>query len=780
LAYLRFITRHPVPIVLGAAVIAFAAFSSLVRLRIDNSMETWLIKDDPALAAYDLYREEFENDQFVVVGYEVTGGVLSDNGLAVASRLTEAFEQIDNVLKVTSLTNMEEMRAEGDRLTVGNLVTPPLSDSERARVLDKLRTDALYRRTLTSDDGRVGAIVIKIARSDSIEGHGIRAAILNDIRQVLAREQGTFHITGRATFDVELFDAFVRDQQRLIPIMVLVIVLVLGALFRNVMGVTLPMVTVSMSVLWTFAVIAVVGTPLSLVSGTLPVVLLAIGIADSVHLISEYQEELATGKKKLDALLDAIRAVFLPCLFTSVTTALGFLGMLVIHVRPIRDFGMYASIGTMLAFVATFTFVPAVLAWMPAPRVRNAVGDTASDRLTARVFRVVSAHRGLVLGVSLAGLVIGMAGLGRVQVTANTYRFLPPTNPAIQATDFIEAAIGGVNTMEVLVSARDTESTEPLKNVQALRETQTLQRKLAAFRQVEATLSPVDFISAMNRSFHEDKPEYARIPESRELVGQLMLMYELDAPDGEFYDYVNFDMTKARMTVRTSISGDYEYADLIAAVREASQGFDSIEAVPTGSVVLFSDVQSYMLLGMMRGFAVAFFCVALMMILLLRNLGHGLLAMIPGVLPIVFVVGMTGWVGMKVGVNSAMLGNIALGVAVDNAIHMLTRYRRLRREGVVAHEAIERASTVVGRPVLFTSVVLCAGFLVLCLSSTLPNQKFGFLTALVLAGSLLGSVGTLPATILLMEEYFGKDSKRSLQRAARKTAGTSVEHTEAA
>jgi predicted RND superfamily exporter protein len=154
--------------------------------------------------------------------------------------------------------------------------------------------------------------------------------------------------------------------------------------------------------------------------------------------------------------------------------------------------------------------------------------------------------------------------------------------------------------------------------------------------------------------------------------------------------------------------------------------------------------------------------------------------MIPGALPIVFIVGMTGWLGMKLGANSAMMGNIALGIAVDNAIHMLTRYRRLRHEGVVAHGAIERASTVVGRPVLFTTLVLCAGFLVLCLSATIPNQRFGLLTALVLAGSLLGSVGTLPATILVMEEYFGKGPEEPSQQAKPDNGDASVEHSEAA
>lgn len=758
MAYLRFITRHPIPVLLATGLVALLAVANLFRLRIDNSMDIWLVENDPSLAAYDRYREEFENDEFIVVAYEAPGGALGEEGLALAERLTETFARIKNVVKVTSLVNMEQIRADGDLLTVGRLVNPPLTDADREKVLATLRDDPLYSGTLAGRDGQIGAIALRITGESSDDRHQERVKLMGSIRRVIAQEIGEFHVTGRTPFDVELFDAFISDQKRFLPIMGLVFLLVLGALFRNVVGVALPTTTVTVAVLWTFGIIAMVGTPLSMVSGTLPVVLLAIGVADAVHLISQYQEEMATGKEKQQALLDATNAVFIPCLFTSVTTALGFLGMLIIQVRPIRHFGMYASVGTMLAFVATFTIVPAILSLLPAPKVRDIGkhGATVADRLTAQVFSWVSAHRYLVLAVSLGGLLIGLLGLPRVQTSANTYRFLPSTNRAVAATDFVEAAIGGVNPMEVLVTVRDTSSPEPLKNVEVLREIESLQRTLAAHPQVEKTLSPVDFISAMNRTFHEGREEFARIPESRELVGQLMLMYEMDAPDGEFYDYVNFDMTQARLTVRTSMSADAENSELIAAAREASQGFKTIDAIPTGTVVLFADIQYHMLTGMIRGFSVAFVCVGVMMVVLLRNLRHGLLAMIPGALPIVFVVGLTGWFSVKLDTNSAMMGNIALGIAVDNAIHMLTRYRRLRQSGIAPHESIRQASTVVGRPVLFTTLVLCTGFLVLCLSETIPNQKFGALVAMVLTGSLFGSIGTLPATILVMEERFGR------------------------
>ena len=224
------------------------------------------------------------------------------------------------------------------------------------------------------------------------------------------------------------------------------------------------------------------------------------------------------------------------------------------------------------------------------------------------------------------------------------------------------------------------------------------------------------------------------------------------APDGRFYDFVNFDFSRARIMARARMSEADVHHRFLHKARRLARSFQHISAIPTGLMVLYNDVERHMLTGMITGFSVAFITVSLMMVILLRTLRHGLLAMIPGALPVVFVVGMTGWLGVALGTMPAMMGNVALGIAVDNAIHMLTRYRRLRRSGMAPQGAIEQAAIVVGRPVLFTTSVLCLGFAVLGFSRLVPNQFFGILTAIVLFGSLVGALVTLPATILVIDE----------------------------
>ncbi len=173
-------------------------------------------------------------------------------------------------------------------------------------------------------------------------------------------------------------------------------------------------------------------------------------------------------------------------------------------------------------------------------------------------------------------------------------------------------------------------------------------------------------------------------------------------------------------------------------------------------VMLFSDIEHHMIRGMVLGFSVALMAVSIMMVLVLRSLRHGLLAMIPAVLPLSFVLGMTGWVGQPLGPMAVMMANVALGVAVDNAIHLLMRYQRLRAAGKEVAAAIEESVTVVGRPVLYTAIVLCMSFLVLGFSDMVPTRAFGLLTALVLAGSLGGALITLPATVLMADEHLGR------------------------
>ncbi len=746
----RIIARHPLPVLAALAVITMLSFVPILHLRVDNSIDNWLLENDPGIQAYDEFRREFQNDEYIVIGYRPPGGVLSDQGLELARRLTEELSQVDGVLDVDSIVTVEEIRASGDVLSVGNLVRSPLSDTERRRILSKLSHDRLYRGSLASSDGSAGAILVKVERVDTAN-ISRRWKIIDDVRAVADAAPIPLFLTGGVMFDHALFHTMVQDQRLLIPLMMVIFVVVLAWLFRTTTGVVLPSLTVAVSIVWTFALIELTGFTLNVVAAILPVVLLAIGVADSVHLISEYQEQLAGKTCKRAALVQAVSTVLVPCLFTSVTTAMGFLGLLAIRVAPLREFGLFAAVGTMLAFVATFTMVPAALAVLPPPPPRRAASGTRRLSLVS-VFAFVSTHRSWILAASAVFMVTGLAGLPGVRTSANWYRYLHRNNPVIQATDFVEDNIGGVYTIELLVRATE-DGTESIKSLDAMREIQELERQLESDPFIERTLSPADFIATMNRTMHGDDPAFERLPESRNAIGQLLLMYEMDAPDGRLYDFVNFDFSRGRIMARSRMSEADVHHRFLDKARTLAKSFQHISAIPTGLMVLYNDVERHMLTGMITGFSVAFIAVSVMMVILLRTFRHGLLAMIPGALPVVFVVGMTGWLGVALGTMPAMMGNVALGIAVDNAIHMLTRYRRLRRSGMEPHGAIGQAAMVVGRPVLFTTTVLCLGFGVLGFSRLVPNQFFGILTAIVLFGSLVGALVTLPATILVVDEW---------------------------
>ncbi len=746
----RLIVRRPLPVLAAVAVITVLSFVPILRLQVDNSIDNWLLEDDPGIQAYEEFRREFQNDEYIVIGYRPPGGVLSRQGIELARRLTDELSQVDGVLDVESIVTAEEIRASGDVLSVGKLVRPPLSDSERRRILAKLSHDRLYRGSLASRDGSAGAVFVKVERGGT-DNLSRRWKIIEDVRAVADAAPIPLYLTGGVMFDHALFHTMVQDQRLLIPLMMAIFVVVLTWLFRTATGVLLPSLTVAVSIVWTFALLELTGFTLNVVAAILPVVLLAIGVADSVHLISEYQEQLAGKTGKHAALVQAVSTVFVPCLFTSVTTALGFLGLLAIRVAPLREFGLFAAAGTMLAFVATFTMVPAALAALPPPPPRRAVAAKRRRLSLASLFTFVSTHRTWVLATSAAFMVIGLAGLPGVRTSANWYRYLHRDNAVIEATDFVEDNIGGVYTIELLVSATKN-GEESIKSLDAMREIQKLERQLESDPFIERALSPADFVATMNRTMHGDDPAFEQLPESRDAVGQLLLMYEMDAPDGRFYDFVNFDFSRARIMARARMSEADVHHRFLHKARRLARSFQHISAIPTGLMVLYNDVERHMLTGMITGFSVAFITVSLMMVILLRTLRHGLLAMIPGALPVVFVVGMTGWLGVALGTMPAMMGNVALGIAVDNAIHMLTRYRRLRRSGMAPQGAIEQAAIVVGRPVLFTTSVLCLGFAVLGFSRLVPNQFFGILTAIVLFGSLVGALVTLPATILVIDE----------------------------
>ncbi len=763
MAYLRFVVRRPWLVIALITAVSAAALPWAMRIQFENSAEMWLMKGDPSVLAYQDYRDEFASDDFAFVAWSHPRGALSEENLSMTAGLVERIERIDGVLRVTALTNMEEIRGEGDTLAVAPLLAPPLDDDERAAALERLSRDPLYEGTIISRDGRSATMAIKIA--GSTDELAVRMETMRRIKEVFASEpEIEFHVAGMTEFDSAFWNVFMRDFRVLMVIQFFVFFLVLGLLFRSVVGILLPSLTVGTAVLWTVAIMAKLGIAANMCTPMLAVAILAVGVADAVHMISEYQEELARGLPKKEALVTSGRSVFIPCLFTTITTALGFLGLLLIKVPPLRDFGAFAAVGAVIALAVSYSLVPAVLSLLPMPAVTISadVGSgVGRSRLLNATFGVVARHRYALAGVGALLLVAGLAGLPRVRATANWYQYLAKDHPLIQATDFVEDNIGGVLSVELLVrplAARAGDG-EAIKDPEGLAELARLQERMERVDVVESSLSPADYVSEMNRAMHGGDPDYRRVPASREEIAQYLLMYEMDAPDGDLYEFVSYDFSRARLSVRTKMSERGAHDRVVEVAREHAASLTKLDAIATGLSVLYSDMEGHMIRGMARGFTASFIAVALAMIFLLRSVRHGLLGLVPAVLPLGVVLGMTGWLRIDIGTMPIMMGNVALGVAVDNAIHLLVRYRRHRATGTLPADAIKRAVTVVGRPVMFTAVVLCCGFAVLGFSGMLTARHFGIMTALTLFGSLVAAIVTVPATILILDERFRRTSR---------------------
>ncbi|MFP6626980.1 MAG: MMPL family transporter [Deltaproteobacteria bacterium] len=769
--FLRFIVKYPWVVVALVVLVTAAALQPVSTLQFENSSEMWLEKDDPSVAAYEDYRAEFQSDDYAFVAWTAPGGVLGEHNIEMTSSLVAEIEQLEGVLRVTAITNMEEIRAEDDLLKIDKMVNLPLDDAERARILKKLTSDPLYAGTVTDPEGQISLMAVKIAGPDAPVP--VRMATMDRIKAVLGTHDGVeFKITGLTEFDIAFWQAFVNDFYVLLGLMFVVFLIVLGVLFRSFSGVLLPSLTVGLSLVWTLGIMGLAGYMANMSTPMLAVILLALGVADSVHMICEYQEELANGRERAEAIVEAARSVFIPCLFTSLTTALGFLGLELVRVPPLREFGLLAAVGALMAFVVTYTLVPAVLRLLPPPVVLISAAEGGDSnhrsRFLHRAFSLATQHRYLVVGASLAFMAIGLAGLPYVRVSANWYDYLESGHPIIEATDFIEDKVGGVHSIELLFESRDAEGSEGIKNPAGLAELAALQVKLQADPDIERTISPADFVRDMNRAFHGGDQRWLKVPESRAEVAQYLLMYEMDAPDGEFYSFVSFDFSRARMSILTRMSAVGVHERVVKDVREQIADFEFFDVTATGLAVLYSDMEEHLINGLVRGFTASFIAVMLVMMLLLRSPRHGLLAMIPGALPIAFVLGLTGWLGVGLGTLPVMMGNVVLGIAVDNAIHVLVRYRRQRARGLLPPAAIERAITVVGRPVMFTTVVLCLGFLVLAFSEMAMSRHFGLMAAAVLCGSLVAAIVTVPATVLISDERVGARQRRKAESAGPK------------
>lgn len=743
--YAAAVLRHRWAVLLAVGLLSVVAASFISRVGFDTSIESWVRADDPGLATYHAFIDRFSADEITVIGV-FADDVFTPRVLAAVQAITDAAARAPYVHRVHSLTNVDVATGDAAGVVIGPLMdrlatTPEELQRVRARAL----ANPMIAGLLVAPDARATAVVVESV--PEVEGFREKAELVGALRKIIAPYAGEMEI--RLAGAPPLHDALWRhtraDMRIIGPASAALIAVCLYLAFGSVVAVALALAVVAIAFLWLGGVMGAFGVDLDVVCVELPPVVLAVGIADAVHLLVEHRRERAAGAGR-EAVRTALARLLVPCFFTSATTAAGMLSLLTSQVRPIRNYGWEAAVAVVAAFVLSVTLLPILMEmFLGRTSVRRSSPATrALERLVDWLVHLTARRsRAITVGAVGAGLV-AITALGRLHVGANMLHYFPPGDPIRESTERIDTALGGSAALELVV----TTAPEGLKEPAILRRMDQLADWLRHGPVPTKVVSVVDRLKEMNRVFTGDPVAGYVIPATRDLVAQFYLLLE-QANDLDTLVQGNYSV--GRMTARIRFAdAERLTATLDAGLPSwvAGDGKGEMSVTTTGYLKVMAEIEGYLIASQVRSFAVAFVVVVVLLALVLRSVRLALFAMIPNVVPILMGLGFMALAKIPLDPGTVMIGGVAIGLVVDDTVHFLVRLRRLVAQGSPLDAAVRRTLEQVARPIIATSVTLAAGFGVMTTASFSPNAHFGAVTAVVILLALIGDLIVLPAALL--------------------------------
>lgn len=761
------------------------------QARVDSSYESYFDPADPIFLAYEKYRDDFGSDEVSYILYAAPGIEHGPWNLDVMRRMVELTTALEDevpfIYQVKTLANAELTEGVADGIEISEIADDfPETQAQLLDLRDRFLAKPMYVGGILSADAQHGAIVIEMDRSstdpldeiriDPEGGDGLDnlyPQATNDvIEEILARPEYSdlqFWHSGDVPLNAVYNRVLESESMNLMFLTSAIVAVILVLFIRTWMGMVGPLFVVFLGVAACMALMAVLGWKLDLSFSSVPNMLVAIGVAHSVHILAEFRVRFSELGDRRDALVKTLYLVGTPCLLAATTTAVGFASMSFVPIKSIAHMGVYSAFGVMATFVLSLTLLLALLSFGSrapkrgtdqAARLRAKGGPRMQAGLAA-VAHFNVRHRAALLVAFSALFVVGGLGMARIEVDSNWLDDFSAEMPIKQNTVKVDEVMGGTTNVIYLF---DSGEPEGIKEPAVLREIE----RVASFGElqkpfVRKTHSIVDILKDLNQAFHAGDPAFHTLPESRELVAQYLLMYESSGGE-EAANHVSPDYRRASLELRLQIARTSQTESLVADIDELleREPLTASTVELTGIGALWLKLMDYIVSSQIQGFTIAFFAIAAMMIFIFRSFRTGWISMVPNVAPVILTLGVMGWSGILLDYSKVMIAAVAIGIAVDDTVHMVTRFRHEFLLCGNYEEALAAAMSDVGRALFITSFALVCGFLVNMLSVLDSNATQGVLLSTSIVVALAADFFFMPALVLTFKP-FGPEGARKAQ-----------------
>jgi len=745
-------------LVISIVILAVMAVGSGARfLDFATDYRVFFSAQNPELVAFESFQQTYtKNDNFLFVVQPKDRQAFSPKVAEAIERITDEAWQIPFNLRVDSITNFQHSWADGDELTVEDLIRNggELSDDlllEKRAVA--LAEPLLKDNLISSEADTTGINVVLQYPQESLDEVPASVEVARAIVAGIEADYPdlTVALSGISMLNNSFSESALQDMATLVPLMYATLLIVLVLSLRSLTGTFATFLVIIFSTVATMGAAGFMGVRLTPISMIAPTIIMTLAIADSVHILISLRDEMRKGLDKIPALIEAIRINFLAIGITSVTTIIGFLALNFSDSPPFHHLGNMTAIGILSAWIVSLTILPAVVSLLPVRFKAESQSKTSlGTRLLEHVADLVIARYRATLVLCGGAAVLLTALVPTIALDDQWTKYFDERIEFRRDTDFAIANLGGLYPIEFSMKAAD---------IGGVSDPDFLER-LGAFTdwlrtqpEVTHVYSLADIMKRLNKNMHGDDEAYYNLPEDRELAAQYLLLYELSLPYGlDLNDRIDIDKSATRITATL---GDVSTVETRVFLERAEAWLRDntpahMHANPTGATVMFSYIAERNIVSMLKGNAIAILLISAIMILALRSWSLGLLSLLPNAIPILMTFGVWAALVGIVGMAAATVAAVSLGIIVDNTVHLLTKYQRgLKEHGLTTADAIRYAFRTVGMAVAVNAIVLAFGFAVLTLSTFKINNELGMLMALTVIIALIVDFLLLPALLML-------------------------------
>ena len=711
----------------------------LPNLSIDFSIEHLFSQNDPAVERYFSFRDEFgREDNVITIIYEPIDPI--DRGLfKELEKLTYDIEDINGVASVVSVFSLSDIDT---KAWLGDIYNDDQAWN-RDTILTKLKyiqSDPSIGSRVLSNDLRFGAFMLTL--SDDANNHQDRSALLKKIKKLALDTSPSWTFSGVSVLRTEYVRYMLRDNFLFLPPIAIILISILGYVFRNWVFVGLPLLTVLITVIWLLGIMGLFGLEINIMTYIVPTLLFIIGISDAIHIQARFRENLARDSSNpcesmLLTMVQMSKVIFL----TSLTTSIGFVALMTTSINIVQEFGLEIALGVMIAWLVSILLVPSGI--MLFESFEKGKDNTFSPLLNW-LSNVIPRHPWAFIIIPLIISFTSIYKIKDLSTDASLMDDLRPQNKLYHDLKMTEKYFGGVLPFEVLLrldqknegknkTVLDPDIFPFLEDVENLLKEELMESRFFS-------------MSTLLRSIKRMRGDEDSVSYNSEIINQI-----LGGRSKQQLQLVNSDQNTLRITGLIENKTSSEMESIYTKLDSLSKSFPPyLEIECTGTTVVALRTNDYLVQSLVNSLGIALLFISIVMAFMFRKKSILFASLVTNLIPIFTVLGVLSWLGVSIRPPTAMTFSVALGIAVDDSLHFLLRYRKELKQGMTRVEAIRATIMNTGSALMITTTILVSGFSVLLLSAFLPTYQFGLLSAGMIGTALLCDLTLLPALCLVL------------------------------